>query len=270
MDVRLLILSVCCFAPGAAFAHGDLHPRIQEATKQIAAAPTNAALYFDRGDLYRLHRDWTNALADFDKAVKLDPKLSSKVDLALGRLWLDADEPARALAPLDRYLAGVTNNADAWVARARARARTDRLRPAADDYTRAIALRPGGEPELYIERAEALAKIGANEDAVRGLDEGISRMGPLVTLQLEAIEIETATKRFDSALKRIDTVMARLQRKESWLVRRAQTLNLAGRTAESRAAYEQALAAIEKLPPAHRNTRATIQLEASIRSALKQ
>ena len=115
------------------------------------------------------------------------------------------------------------------MARARARAKTDKLLVAVDDYNRAIALRPGGEPELYIERAEALAKLGDHDAAIRGLDDGISRMGPLVTLQLEAIEIETATMQYDAALKRVDAVMSRLQRKESWFVRKAQILKLAGR-----------------------------------------
>jgi hypothetical protein len=94
-------------------------------------------------------------------------------------------------------------------------------------------------------------------------------MGPLVTLELPAIDLDVALKRYDSALKRVDTVMARLQRKESWLVRRAGILKIAGRESESQAAYRDALAALEKLPPSHRQTRATLQLEASIRSALR-
>jgi hypothetical protein len=94
-------------------------------------------------------------------------------------------------------------------------------------------------------------------------------MGPLVTLELQAIDLDSGLKRYDSALRRIDAVMARLQRKESWLVRKGQILKLAGREKESRAAYETALAAIEHLPAAHRNTRATLQLETTIRSALR-
>jgi tetratricopeptide (TPR) repeat protein len=163
----------------------------------------------------------------------------------------------------------VTNDSNAYATRARAHALLNDKRAAASDFTRAITLAPVGNPELYIERAEALGAAGAKEEAVRGLDDGIVRMGPLVTLEIQAIDLDMSLKRYDSALKRIDAVMARLQRKESWLVRRGQVLKLAGREKESRAAYEAALAAVEQLPPAHRNTRATLQLESTIRSALR-
>jgi hypothetical protein len=53
-------------------------------------------------------------------------------------------------------------------------------------------------------------------------------------------------------------------------VRRAEILKVAGRDAESKATYGEALAALGKLPTGQRHTRAMIQLEASIRSALNQ
>ena len=249
-------------------AHGDLHPRIEALTREIATNSSNAALYFERGELHRVHREWTNALADYDQAQKLNPTLI-RVDFCRGRLWLEAEDPKAAIAPLNRYLAFVTNDSTGYATRARARAQLGDHRNAANDFTRAVALTPTGSPEFYVERAEALNAAGSRDEAVRGLDEGIARMGPLVTLELLAIDIETQLKRYDSALKRVDTVMTRLQRKESWLVRRAEILKLAGRAEESRTAYREALAAIEQLPPTHRTTRATLQLEASIRSALR-
>jgi len=256
------------FGISPALAHGDLHPRIEALTREIATNSGNAALYFERGELHRVHREWTNALADYDQAQKLNPSLV-RVDFCRGRLWLEAENPKAAITPLNRYLAFVTNDSTGYATRARARAQLGDYRNAANDFTRAVALTPTGSPEFYVERAEALSAAGSKDEAVRGLDEGIARMGPLVTLELVAIDIETQLKRYDSALKRVDAVMARLQRKESWLVRRAEILKLAGRNEDSKAAYREALAAIEQLPPAHRNTRATLQLEASVRSALK-
>ena len=40
---------------------------------------------------------------------------------------------------------------------------------------------------------------------VRGLDEGIKKLGPLVTLELCALDIEVKEKQYDDALKRLDT-----------------------------------------------------------------
>ncbi len=264
---RLFLIAVVAL-PAMAFAHGDVHDRISALTGQIAKAPTNAALYFERAELHRVHQEWTNSLADYDRVQKLDPK-NTRVLFCRGRTLLEADDAKGALAPLNQYLAGVTNDAGALSTRGRVLVRLGQPRPAAADFGRAIAITPTGNPELYIERAQALAAAGARAEAVRGLDEGIRLMGPLVTLELPAMDLDVALKRFDSALARVDAVMTRLARKESWLMRRAEILKVAGRGKEAEKSYRDALAALELLPPAHRYTRATLQLEASIRSALR-
>jgi len=55
------------------FAHGDVHDRIVLLTQQISQSPSNASLYFNRADLYRIDGDYTNALADLHRTAKLDP-----------------------------------------------------------------------------------------------------------------------------------------------------------------------------------------------------
>jgi predicted RNA polymerase sigma factor len=110
--------------------------------------------------------------------------------------------------------------------------------------------------------------LGKPEEALRGLDEAIHKMGPLVTLELPAMDLEVSMKHYDAALARIDAVMARLQRKETWLVRRAEILRKAGREDDAKKNYREALAAIEQLPPTHRSTRAMVDLTARIHAAL--
>ena len=255
--------------PSWARGHGDVHERIVALSQEISRRTNDATLYLQRGELYRVHRDWALALADYDRAGQLDPALA-RIDVCRGRLWLESDQPKAAIVPLNRYLAKQTNDVEAFALRARARARLGASREAARDFERAVALTPVGSPELYIEGAEALAAAGAKEEAIRLLDRGIRRMGPLVTLQLSAIDLELSLGRSAAALARVDAVTAKMQRKESWLVRRARILTEAGQTAEAREAYMAALRAIEKLPPSHRRTRATLELEAGIRSALQE
>lgn len=62
--------------------------------------------------------------------------------------------------------------------------------------------------------------------------------------------------------------MMRLQRQETWLVRQAQILRQAGREEEAQKNYQDALAVLDRLPTAHRGTRATLELETRIRRAL--
>ncbi len=247
--------------------HGDVHDRIVALTTQIAQTPSNAALYFQRAELYRVDGDFTNALIDLNQAAKADPSLR-RVDFCRGRVLFEAGRPQEAVAPLNKYLASQTEDSEAFTTRARVLRKIGNYKSATEDYTRAIQQTRTASPELFIERADSFRGLGKFEEALRGLDEGIRKMGPLVTLELPAIDYEVALKRYDAALARIDTVTARLQRKETWLVRRAEILKQAGRGAEARKNYLEALAAIDRLPPSHRSTRATLDLETRIRAAL--
>ncbi|HTD66285.1 MAG TPA: hypothetical protein VK846_07125, partial [Candidatus Limnocylindria bacterium] len=156
---------------------------------------------------------------------------------------------------------------EAYTTRARVLSKLGSFRAAVNDYTRAISFgKPN--PELFIERAAACRSLGKLEEALRGLDEGIKKMGPLITLELPAVDLEIALKHYDAALARIDAATARLQRKETWLVRRAEILHQAGREDEAKKNYNEALTAIARLPASHRSTRAMVDLDARIRAAL--
>jgi predicted Zn-dependent protease len=107
------------------------------------------------------------------------------------------------------------------------------------------------------------------EAALGGLDEGIARLGPLVSLEQPAIELELQARRWDQALHRLDRLAAQSPRKESFHERRGQILLQAGRRAEARQAFRAALFALAALPPAQRATPAMAELEARLRRQLK-
>lgn len=250
--------------------HGDLHEQIKQVTEQIAKDPKNAELYLKRGELHRAHQEWDQAQADYARAVSLDPGLSV-VDFTRGRMFLEAGWAHSAKVSLDRFLRKQTNHVEGLTARARALVKLEQRLDAAHDYTEAIRHAPGGRPELYIERAQALAGEGEAHfaEALRGLDEGMQKMGLLVTLQLYAIDVELKRKNFDAALERLEKIAAQSPRKETWLARRGEILQQAGRKAEARKAYESALQAIATLPPARRNVPAMIELEKRIKAAIE-
>ena len=254
----------------SARAHGDMHAQIVETTKQIERDPGNAPLYFNRGEFHRAHRDWDLAQADYDRAIALNPQLSV-VDFARGSLYLEAGWPQSAKVALDRFLSKATNHLEGLVARARTLVKLEQPLAAAGDFTRAIDLGTESRPDLYIERAQALT-AGDKPDpeaALRGLEEGIKKLGPLITFLLNAIDLEIKQKRFDAALARLDEIMAKSPRKESWLARRGEILLQAGRAGEAREAFEAALKAIAALPAARRQVPAMVDLEKRLRSALE-
>ena len=257
--------------PAAALAHGTFHARLGDATAKIEASPDDASLYVARSSIYRSHGDWALALADLDRAAALEPDRVD-VDYHRGRIQLAAGEPARADEALSRFLKREPEHPAARIGRGRARAALGRNLDAARDYTLAIERESAPTPDHYVERARALMASGDEHlpEALEGLDQGLERLGPLVTLLSLCVDIEVALGRIDAALLRLDGIAEQTPRQESWLVRRGEILEAAGRPAEATRAYEQALSEVAKLPAHRRHVPATAALEQRARSAVER
>jgi tetratricopeptide (TPR) repeat protein len=249
-----------------AHAHGDLHEQIQIVSQEIATAPS-ALLYLKRGGLFHDHEEYAPALADYDRAERLDPSLEA-IWFARGRTFFKSGQLAKARAALDTYLTRKPRHAGAFLLRARVLSGLTHYREAVRDFDQNLSLTPQPLPECFLERAEALVAMDEKRVALESLDEGIHRLGNLVTLQNAAIAIELALGRNNAALARVDRVLADLQRKETWLVRRGEILEAAGRHDEARQAFADALRSIDRLPAHHRDTKATRDLQARLQLKL--
>ena len=250
-------------------AHEGLHEQIVAITVKIKRDPKNASLYLQRGELYRLHRDWTRAAADYDRASRIQPSLTI-VDIGRGKMLLESRRYQQAKFVLDRFLRQQPRHVEGLITRGRVLARIGARLEAAKDFTEALALAAAPEPELYLERAQVLAQDERYiQEALRGLNEGIKQLGPLVTLELAAIDLELREHNYDAALTRLDVITAQSERKETWLVRRGEILKAAGRHKEARKAFNAGIVAIESLTPERRQSRAITALQLRARSALK-
>ena len=249
-------------------AHPDIEIRIAAVTKQINVRPNDAELYLRRGSLHREHRDWEKALADFDRAAELAPRFAD-VHLARGRMWLDAGKLTDAHEELDRFLTLRPNHALGMIYRARVLRAMGEHAAAGEDYDRGIraADRPG--PQLFLDRARAFADAGEFERALSGLDEAVTRLGPILTIESYAIELEAKRRRYDLALSRLDRMLDRLP-KERFLQRRGALLERAARHDEARASYQEALAHVNTLPPRRRDTKPFVDLQAELAAAVER
>lgn len=268
--IRITLHALCVFVllPAAVFAHAGIYERIADVTKEIASEPARADLYIKRGELHRLHRDWPAALADFEKAARLDPSLD-RVLLSRGRLGFESGDCSTARSDLDRYIEKHPDDHEARLVRARLFRKLQAWPEAVGEYDRLIGLLPHPAPEYYIERAEAEAAQGDSRvpAALAGLDQGIRKLGPVLSLQEPAIELELRLKNWESALARLDTLARWLAPERLWR-RRGEILSLAGRGDEATDAFRRSLEAVAQMPARRRNAPAMRQFEFELRAEL--
>lgn len=260
------MLSACLWLlPGLVAAHGDLHDRIAALTERIAREPGNADLVLRRGELHRQHRDWAASLADYDRAASLAPSLAV-VEYLRALVWLETGAPDAALGALDRFLARQPDHGNAHLARARALRRLGRPREAADAFGRALVLLPRPTPDHYLERAHALSDADDLDGAVGALDDGLARLGRVVSLETAAVDLEVRAERWEAALARLER--ATTAASPASMVRRASILERAGRLDDARVAYAAASKALERLPESRRRTRDANALSQEIDAAI--
>ena len=256
----LFAIAVILLALTPVFAHGELSAQINQLTQQIKLDEKNADLYLQRGELYRLNGNAKAALEDYGRTQKLNPKLS-EVDLARARLFFDAAMPEMAKFSLKSFLTSQPNHTEALILLAKTYQSENNLKPALAGYDQAISTAFKLKPDYFIARAEILLKLKRGDEALRGIDEGIAKLGNLISLQEKAISLETELKRWDATINRVDKLIEQFHRKETWLVRRAKILLKANRQAEAKITAQKALEEINALPDYLRNTAAMEKLK---------
>lgn len=250
-----------------ALAHGSLEEQIASVTKEIVAHPDDASLYVRRGELHRYDGHTRAALADFEQALRLDPSIA-EAHLGRGRTLLAANRPRAAQQALREFVRLRPSDPEGHIALARSFQKLARPGDASEEYSRAIALLPRPGPDVFVERARALAAAGRVAEAVHSVDDGLAKLGPIIALQTVAIDLEVRRKNWDAALARLDRAAAPFARRETWLARRGEILVAAGRPQDARAAFAAALASIDSLPERLKRTRAVSRLEENVRRSV--
>ena len=266
-QMKLFLLSLIFLAPMLADAHGALDERIKAVAAQIERATNNAQLYLQRGELHREHQDWNAAQSDYDRAEKLDVRLI-RLNFFRARMFNDMGDATKGLGLLNNYLAANTNDSEALILRARLRAKLGEGQGAVADFSHAIQLSREPQPEIFLERAELQVIAGGMDEALRGLDEGIVKLGSVMALQARALDVELSRTNYDGALVRLARIVESSPRKEMWLARRGEILIQAGRVMEACKAFGDALSVIEALPLQLRESAAMQELHLQLKERL--
>jgi tetratricopeptide (TPR) repeat protein len=223
--------------------------KASEISAQLAKEPGNASLYVKRAQVLRDRGDRASALADLELAASL-PGGVVDANLLAGEVLLELDRPAEAVPRFEAVLGADPRHVPALIGKARAQAAIGRRADAAATFGRAFALVPDPNPDHYVEYARLLGAVGPKRlpEAIAVLDRGIARLGPIVSLQIPALEFEEQARRWDAAAARVDALVASAGRKDVWLKRKGDLLARAGRRAQAKAAWKEARAAIDTLP----------------------
>ena len=267
MKIAVIVLSLWFAVVGQLLAHGDLHEQIKTVSMQIAADPKNAVLYHKRGELHRAHGEYKEALADYSEAEKLDSTLDV-LFLSRGRALLESEQLPAALAALNTFLSRHPDHIDARWLRGRVFARLSLRNKAEADFQWVLANTSEPTPEQVIERSKNLEADGRRETAVACIEDGVKQLGSLITLEMAALDLELSLQRYKPAIDRLDRLINNAERKETFLIRKAEVLELSGDKQSARNCYAQALAAIDSLPEFQRKLKSTLKLEQDVQAHL--
>jgi uncharacterized protein HemY len=215
----LIIGVLASSMPGA---HPDLDLQIEELSRQISLAPSNADLYLKRGDLYRRHEDWSNSARDFEKVRELAPD-QAQIDWYEGRLEVGAGHWAEGDKLLSRYLERNEKFASAYHTRAWARWQLERPEAAANDYASSILYSERPAPTLY--RSLVITQFASGGDLRRQsattVDTGLQRFPGEVSLLGLGVDLALAGANADRAAKYLGTLSPGLFKLPQWTFRQA-------------------------------------------------
>ena len=216
-----------------AVGHPEFEARLAEINAELVERPDDASLYLRRGRLYHDHGDWDRALADYERAAAQQAGLAQLPCLRAATL-LDAGFPRTALVIVETVLMRDAGQTTALCLRARAMTALGRVDEAATALGVAIEGMDSPALDLRVELARTLAKGGGGLDAaLASLDRAMARLGPLVSLRLEAVSLARQTGRVDLAIARLDRLIEDTPNPARHLWLRALLLVESGQTAEA-------------------------------------
>ncbi len=168
--------------------------------------PRQASLYSDRGVAKWRLKQLNEALADFTKAISLNPDYAPAFNNR-GNVYLDMNRAEDAFKDFDRAVTLSPDFGAAYSNRANANQKLKKIEAAEKDYRKAIELMPGSAIPL-----NGRGKIASQADqyytGLRYLNRAIALNGQYAPAYQNRAAIFTAMKRDEDAAQDLDKVIA--------------------------------------------------------------
>ncbi|BCU79785.1 hypothetical protein [Luteolibacter sp. LG18] len=263
----MCLVAVIGSLAGVSHAHGVHSDLMALVDAQLEKEPRNGELWYRRAELELEHEDYEETLRDLEKTEECAPG-KFPVLWVKGQVLDAQGKPEEAKAALDTHLAANPTHWGALASRARVETKLSLHEKALLDYAAALASNREAEPDLVQETAACMAANGHTDEAVKVLENGLKRLGPIPSLQMKVLEIEVLAERFDAALVRVSTLQRLAPRPEPWMARRASILTEANRLTEARAAWLALSDHLKALPEAERGSHSMSKLAQQAREAI--
>ncbi len=143
---------------------GDLDKAIADYSKALDLDPKPSTNYYNRGNAWQNKGDHDRAIADYTKVLEIDPQDAEACN-ARGLAWKNKGDLEKAVADYTRALEIDPKYATAYFNRGAARKNMGNFGPAIADFTKAIDLDPK-DAEAYNARGLAWRYNGDDEKAV--------------------------------------------------------------------------------------------------------
>lgn len=250
----LLVLAISSSSLAAVFqTQEEMFSALEKKNQAVQAAPSNAALYVQRGDIYYLMNDMPRAVADYTAALKLDDKQDKAYfgrGMAYGRMGFIDD----GIADLSAYIQRNPNDSVAYTKRGVRNIWRGNWADAERDLTRAVELDP--------KNAEAHDDLGVVHAKRRNLRQAAQHFSTAIKLDPSyqkayhnlAICFHMGG-RYDAALEIVDAGLSLDHDNRSSLLLKSAILQALGRGLEARKIADQA----EFLPEDNWTERSTIE-----------
>ena len=271
MRITITLLCVYLFNCTISFAHGDLDERIAAVSTEIEASPDSSFLFFKRAKLYYEHEDFSLAIEDLDAAAKLGHE-GLVSNLYYAKSYKGLEKYKQSIKYLDKILAQEPEYVRALKIKAEIYSIQEKYSASAALYQKVITHSIKTIPENYIQTSNAWLKADTEEsfqNSIKVLEQGLSDLGNIYTLQHELKTAYLSKKKYKNALVIQETIIEQSARKERPYFEAGNICLSMEDPIQAKAYFTLALEAIQALHPKHRRLRVTKDLKKQIESKLQ-
>lgn len=221
--------------------------KLDEAGKEYQRAckldPKSPLPYLGNGTLYMLRKEYQKALAEFEKAIKIEARFSYIA--ARGGAYLMLEDYPKALADLDKALKTEPSHVPALTNRGSCFTHQQEYAKAEKDFARADQIDPDS-PVILKNRAINFDCWGKFKESLELYDK-LMELKPTSEAMVERGQIRMKAGDPKAALEDFDACLKEDGRNPMYHYMRGQALKLSGEYDDAIAAYSQALKLVPSL-----------------------